>query len=272
MIASRNVRRSLIMLGVVLSVVAFGLSGCFSISSAISGAMAHQPAADSGSSAAQPAAPADQPTQATPGSAATYQYQFNAFYGAMWNLGWFGYKDGNYQPGQGTIWEITSSSKGSKAPTTFERAYLKLNNDKSQWWRLRIKGSKEKEEIVYEILFGSDTVAQKVRYKDQGSGQIGEFVPDQSGSQPGALSQPTRDQMAKSLVGTETVQVRAGSFTADHYAYTDPKSGYKADSWISKKVPGSMVKFVGTNPQNNATSNGELVRIETGVSTVLESF
>ena len=274
MIQPRNIRRSLLMLVVVLSVVGFALSGCFSLSSAISGAMANQTAANPGSSTAQPADSTStaQAQQPSPASGMAYQYQFNAFYGAMWSFGWFGYKDGNYQPGQGTIWEITSSSRGSKGPTTFERAFLKLNTDKTQWWRLKIKGSKEKDEIVYEMLVGADTVVQKVRYKDPGSGQIGEFVPDQSSSQPGAASQPTRDQMANSLVGTETVQVRAGSFTADHYSYTDPKSGYKGDSWISKTVPGSMVKFVGANPKNNATTSGELVQIETGVVTVLASF
>jgi hypothetical protein len=271
MIASRNVHRPVLMLAVTVLVVAFALTGCFSLSSAISGAMANQATAGSTSNATQPADPpaASQAPQASPSMGAAYQYQFNAFYGAMWTLGWFGYKDANYQPGQGTIWEISSSSKGSKGPTTFERAFLKLNKDKSQWWRLRIKGSKEKEEIVYELLVGADTLVQKVRYKDPDSGQVGEFVPDQSTP---ASSQPTREQMANSLIGTETVTVRAGSFTADHYAYTDPKSGYKGESWISKKVPGYMVKFVGTNPKNNATSNGELVQIETGMSTVLASF
>ena len=170
------------MLAVTMLVVAFALTGCFSLSSAISGAMANQATAGSTPNATQPADPpaASQARRHPRRMGAAYQYQFNAFYGAMWTLGWFGYKDANYQPGQGTIWEITSSSKGSKGPTTFERAFLKLNKDKSQWWRLRIKGSKEKEEIVYELLVGADTLVQKVRYKDPDSGQVGEFVPDQS--------------------------------------------------------------------------------------------
>jgi hypothetical protein len=64
----------------------------------------------------------------------------------------------------------------------------------------------------------------------------------------------------------------AGTFTADHYAYTDPQSGYNGDSWISKKVPGYMVKFTGTSAKNNATSSGELAQIENGVTTVLGSY
>ena len=83
----------------------------------------------------------------------------------MWNFGWFGYKDANDQPGQGTVWQITSS-RSSKGPTMFERAFLKTNADATQWWRLKITG--EKNEIVYEFLVGTDGKVQKVRYLDPG--------------------------------------------------------------------------------------------------------
>ncbi len=274
----RAATRRLVILAAFGIAVALTLTGCFSMGSAISGAVADNasqssaPAQPAQTPSSQPASsqPAEQSQQPPAGAAMAYQYQFNSFYAMMWNFGWFGYKDANYQPGQGTIWQITSS-RNSKGPTMFERAFLKSNKDKTQWWRLKI--SAKKDEIVYEFLVGADAVVQKVRYKDPGSGQIGEFVPDQSGSQQqGAPSQPTRDQLANSLVGTEDVQVKAGTFTADHYSYTDPQSGYKGESWISKKVPGYMVKFTGTSPKNNATSSGELVQIESGVTTALGSF
>jgi len=213
---------------------------------------------------------AQQSQQPAAGATIAYQYQFNAFYGAMWNFGWFGYTDANYQPGQGTVWQITSS-RDSKGSTTFERAFLKVNADATQWWRLKISGSGAKEEVVYEFLVGTDMKVLKVRYKDPDSGQIGEFIPDQSGQQS-SPSQPTRQQLANYLVGTESIQVKAGTFTADHYSYTDPQTGYKGDSWISKTVPGYMLKFTGTNPKNNATSNGELAQIESGVTTTLGSY
>jgi len=266
--------RRIVILTVVAMMIAFGLSGCFSFPT---GAVVSGVAGQNQTPAAQQA-PADSTAQQQPqqapqgqqpsGAAFAYQYQFNAFYGAMWNFGWFGYKDANYQPGQGTIWQITSSRNNKT--TLFERAYLKANADQSQWWRLKITSGKD--EIIYEFLVGTDTKVQKVRYKDPGSGQVQEFIPDNSGQQQGTYSQPTRNQLANSLVGTETVQVKAGTFTADHYAYTDPQSGYKGDSWISKKVPGYMVKFNGISPKNNVTSSGELVQIESGVATVLGSY
>jgi hypothetical protein len=66
--------------------------------------------------------------------------------------------------------------------------------------------------------------------------------------------------------------VKAGTFAADHYRYTDPKSKYTGDSWIAKTVPGLMVKFIGKNEKNENTASGELVQIENGVTTVLGSF
>ncbi|HYW84291.1 MAG TPA: hypothetical protein VFB30_13600, partial [Spirochaetia bacterium] len=213
---AQGASRRLVSLAAGIAGCALVLSGCSSMGSAISSAVSGQSATTqsstaSGSSQTQTSQPSQQSQQPPAGAAVAYQYQFNTFYAVMWNFGWFGYKDANYKPGEGTVWQITSS-RNSKGPTMFERAFLKANSDKSQWWRLKITGGKD--EIVYEFLVGADTVVQKVRYKDPGSGKIGEFVPSQSGSQPqGMPSQPTRDQLAHSLVGTESVQVKAGTFT-----------------------------------------------------------
>lgn len=271
MFLRKNTARSLVLLAAVAATGAL-LAGCVSIGD-VANAMGNknQPAPEKQQ---QPQAQ-QQEQQAQPkssGATFAYKMQFGAFYGAMWNFGWFGYKDANYKPGQGTVWQITSS-RGSKGPTNFERAYLKLNPDKSQWWRLKFQGGNKKDEVIYEFLVGADTQVQKVRFKDPDSGQVQEFVPDQSSpQQANAPAQPTREQLANSLIGSESVTVQAGTFTADHYRYTDPKYGYTGDSWITKTVPGLMVKFTGKNQKNEASGSGELVQIENGVTTVLGSF
>jgi hypothetical protein len=206
-------------------------------------------------------------------TAMAYQVQFDALYAAIWNFGWFGYKDANYSPGQGTVWQMSGTAAGSKEPVTFERAFLRLNGDQTQWWRLTLRGGKAQGgEMVYEFLVGADTEVRKVRYKDPESGAIGEFVPGKSQQPAAAPSQPTREQMQSAFVGQETVKVRAGTFTADHYRYDDPKSGTKGETWISKTVPGYMVKFLGTDAKDGSTSSGELIEIERGVTTALGSF
>ncbi len=254
------------------------LAGCMSldVGSAIGKQMAPKPADNQTAQAQQPAAqqpaaqqPAPQQSQGG-GAAMAYQYQFGAFYSGFWNMGWFGYKDASYKAGQGTIWKfVTTNDK----PVTFERALLKVNADGTQWWRFKIDTGKAKETILYEFLVGTDGTATKVRYKDPDSGAIQEFVPSQNQQQqPAGTQMPTREEFAKYKVDTQTVTVQAGSFSTDHYLYTDPQSSGTAESWVSMTVPGYMVKSIYTNKKNNRTSTGELIQIENGVTTALASF
>ena len=217
--------------------------------------------------------PAQDQGKAPAATAQVYQYQFNAFYTGFWNMGWFGYKDANYKPGQGTVWTFTSTGGGSKEPVTFERALLKVVPGNSQWWRFKMTSGKTN--IVYEFLVRPDTVVTKVRYQDVESGAIGEFVPRQDQmKQPGMASTApkSRAEMAKYYTGKQNVQVGAGSFTADHYLYNDESSNGTAESWVNEKVPGYMVKSIYASKKNNQTSTGELTRIESGVTTTLNSY
>ena len=256
-----------------LALVALLLAGCSTLNNLTSavGGGSSQNAAQSKQADKQPGSDQGQTqAQAPAGSALVYQYQFGAFYTGFWSMGWFGYKDANYAPGQGTIWKFTNTGK-SKEPVTFERALLKVVPGNSQWWRFKMTSGKST--IVYEFLVGPDTVVTKVRYQDTGSGEIGEFVPSQDQMKPQPSTAPkTRAEMAKYLVGRESVQVAAGSFMADHYLYTDDTSSGTAESWVNEKVPGYMVKSIYTSTKNNQTSAGELTQIESGVTTSLNSY
>ena len=246
------------------------ISGCSSMQSAITSALVKQPEPAPAPAPQQPAqTPAPGPKTASPGAAMAYQYQFSAFYGGMWNMGWFGYGDANYKVGQGTVWTFSGSK--AKDSFSFERALLKINSDKSQWWRFKMDSGKDT--ILYEFLVGADTVVQKVRYQDP-DGNIGEFIPDKGQQQqPAASDAPkTRAEMAKYQVDKQRVQVKAGSFMTDHYLYTDEKGRGTAESWVSEKVPGNLVKSLYTSKKDNKTSTGELVQIETGVTTTLSSY
>lgn len=259
------------------------MAGCWSMRGAFNAAMgkpatpsaqpAPQPAVAQAPAAQAQAAPAPAQTQAGGSPSVAYQYQFNGFYTGMWSMGWFGFGDANYAPGQGTVWSFIGSGGNSSKPLTFERALLKINADSSQWWRFRL--DTDKHSIVYEFLIGPDSVIQKVRYKDPDNGAIGEFVPGQSPQQP-SQGQPgmpkSRAEMASYLTGSQPVSVKGGSFTADHYLYSDPYGSGTAEMWISEKVPGYMIKTIFTSKKDNKTATGELVQIESGLTTELSSF
>ena len=254
-----------------LSVAAAGalfLAGCmsFDVSSAIGKQVAPAPAQQN-----EPAPAAPEPKQSG-GGAMAYQYQFGAFYSGFWGMGAFGgYKDNSYKPGQGTVWTFTGADRKSSEPMTLERALLKVNADSSQWWRFKMDTGKDT--ILYEFLVGADGVVKKVRYKDPDTGSVEEFIPSQDRQQPAAGPMPkSREEMAKYKVDRQTVKVMAGSFDTDHYVYTDEKERGSAESWVSTKVPGGMVKSVYTSKKDKKATTGELIQIESGVTTILGSF
>jgi hypothetical protein len=248
------------------------LAGCFSfdVGSAISRQIAPKPEPPAQSAPQNDQAAAQQPKPRGGGSAAVYQYQFSALYGGFWNMGWFGYNDVNYTPGQGTRWVFTDSRK-AKETMTLERALLKVNADSSQWWRFTYESGEDS--ILYEFLVAPDSTVKKVRFKDPDTGTVEEFVPSQDQQQPAAGPAPkSREEIAKYKVDKQKVTVKAGTFDTDHYRYTDETQKGTAENWISSAVPGYMVKTVYTSEGNKQTVTGELVQIETGITTVLGSF
>jgi len=249
------------------------LAGCMSldIAGAVGKSVAPKPAPEQQNEPAPAQDTQQQQKQSGGGGAAmAYQYQFGAFYSGFWSMGWFGYKEGTYKPGQGTVWKFTG--RKSSEDTTFERALLKANANGSQWWRFRIDSGKNT--ILYEFLVAPDSTVTKVRYKDPDSGTVGEFVPSQDRQQPSmAPSGPrSREELAKYKVDRQTVKVQAGSFATDHYLYTAETDKGTAEMWLSATVPGGMVKSIYMAKKDNQSSTMELIQIESGVTTILSSF
>jgi hypothetical protein len=274
---TKGAGKSALAIALALSAVIL-VAGCSSMQSAITNALVKQPEPTPAPAPQEQAqAPAPAPKTASPGAAMAYQYQFNAFYGGMWNMGMFGFGDVNYKVGQGTVWTFTNTDAKGKAKdkdsVNMERALLKINADKSQWWRFKIETGKEKDTLLYEFLVGADTVVQKVRYQDP-EGNIGEFIPDKGQQQPQAAPDGPRSraEMAKYMVDKQKIQVKAGSFMTDHYLYEDVKGRGTSESWMSDKVPGYLVKSTWTSKKDNKSSSGELVQIESGVTTTLSSY
>ncbi len=260
-----------------MAVLALAMAGCSSLGGVVEAAMGKpapsnaQAAPDqgAGNGGSAQAAPSRSASSGSP--AVAYQYQFNSFYGGMWSMGWFGYGESNYKQGQGTVWNFAGTARPGEQ-LSLERALLKVNGDKSQWWRFRLDTGKDK--VLFEFLVGADGTVQKVRYQDPDTKTVGEFVPaqgQQQGQSPSGMPR-TRAEMASYLVGKQDIQVKGGSFTADHYLYQDPKASGKSEIWVSDKAPGYMVKMVFTSAKDGKTSSGELVQVESNVGTSLSSY
>jgi hypothetical protein len=245
--------------GVVLSLT---LAGCSTLTGAFSAVIGVRSSQSNDSER-----PKDPPAR----KSTAYQYEFNTFYGSMWNMGWLGYRESSYKVGQGTIWRFTSKQNSSDDAVTFERALLRINPDSSQWWRFKLDTGKKS--TLYEFLVSADGIVLKVRFKDPDSGKIEEFTPGSGGPPAGPSDAPKRQSdLAKYHVDRQTVKVQAGSYSADHYRYSDERGSGTTETWVSQSVPGSILRSVYTQSKDKQTSTVELIKIEIGVTTALGSF
>ncbi len=267
-------------IGLIL-VVAFALAGAITgcstlsralsfltpdLSSSSSGTSADTQTAEGGAQGGEATASADnsQKSRSMVPGFSPYQMQFYSVLAISAPFGGYGSSGRAYKPGEGTVWEL--SDKNRKEATTVEHALLKENSDGSQWWRLELTSGKET--LLYEFLRLQDEKIAKVRYRDPDTKDVMEFVPDQAQSAPSAqASAPPQGEMSHDR---QSVKVRAGTFMTDHAIYVDSQQGYRSEIWTSDTVPGGMVKFL--TQHSGDLAQGELVKIEQGMTTVLQSF
>lgn len=262
---------------IVTFAIAGAISGCSTLSRALSFLTPDVSSSSSGTSTGTQAAGGEaQGGEATTSAESSqrsrgmapgftpYQMQFYSVLAISAPFGGYGSAGRAYKPGEGTVWEL--SNKNGKEVTTVEHALLKVNSDGSQWWRLELTSGKET--LLYEFLRLPDETISKVRYRDPDTKAVMEFVPDQAQSAPSA--QAGTAPQGDATHDRQSLTVRAGTFMTDHASYADSNQGYRSEIWTSDTVPGGMVKF--RTEHSGDRAQGELVKIEQGVTTLLQSY
>ena len=128
-----------------------------------------------------------------------------------------------------------------------------------KWVELRMTGNKKDGDMVTQMLVPGSAAEL---------GDVQEVVM-KPGDKPamkidGPMLGMIREQMKKqsfltdlckdvTLVGGETVTVPAGKFKSQHFR----SAKYGSDSWVSSKVPFSMIKTVGTDHELTLVRHGE---------------
>jgi hypothetical protein len=149
----------------------------------------------------------------------------------------------DYAVGEWTRWRLTESD--SEQPEELERALLHRQDDGMEWWRVKyISATDEgRDSMVVEALFDPETGEfARMRGRMPGEEEAHE-MPVEEGTY--GYTEPTRLTEASvegATVGTETVRVPAGSYTADHVRYGGMGGG-TYEWWLVDDVPGGMVKY-----------------------------
>ncbi len=198
-----------------------------------------------------------------------YLAQFYSIYWYSFYPGGFYFDDTNYEVGQGTEWKLTSNGDNDELIIT--KALLKINDDTSRWWK--IKYGNRSDEIIYEFLIDKDYNLLKLRFTDEDSGEVREYLatPEElepySTSDMRKISESDYKEWDKGIV---TLKTDAGSFETNHLLFTESAADYSYEWWISDRVPGKMVKFMWKSGGESMT--GELIKISNGNKTELNSF
>jgi hypothetical protein len=240
-------------LGIVL---ALAMTGCGSVLSNAIDAAASRTGAGIGNAvgnrigaAAGNALAARMPAMWTPDMTPIYMnYLFTmAFHSGSYELA-----GTDYEVGEWTRWRMVDSESEGQ-PVELERAFLNRTDDGREWWRVKYVSATEegRDSITVEALLDPETGEfRRMRGKMPGEAEAKEMPVEEGMYSYQRPVQLTKESMEGAIVGTESVRVPAGSYTADHLRYG---SGYGTyDWWFNEAVPGGLVKYSRTFEQAEA--------------------
>lgn len=206
--------------------------------------------------AAGAAVSARMPAVWTPDLTQVYaSYMFAIAFGA----GSYNVEPKEYQPGEFTRWKIANQqTEGSDA--WLERAFLTKTSDGKEWWRIKyIVNSKEgnttkSDTINFEGLFAADGSAMlRLRAKMPNEKEAKEMPVTENTYGYSKPINLTPESIQGATVGTETVSVPSGTFSARHVRYGGMGGG-TLDWWLSNSVPGGLVKYSVTAAEESQSS------------------
>lgn len=181
------------------------------------------------------------PDMWTPDMSAMY---VNYMLATAFHSGSYTFAGAEYEPGEWTRWRMVSSEDEGRPPE-MERAFLARTADGGEWWRVKyvVDDGESVDSMVVEVLFDrASGDVRRMRGKMPGEAEAKE-MPVESGMyvyvEPTEL---TEESVQGATVGTEQVQVPAGTFQARHVRYGG-MSGATLDWWLSDEVPGDLVRY-----------------------------
>lgn len=162
-----------------------------------------------------------------------------AFYSGGYDVGETPFKPGEWTRSQ---LEGRGTSEAGKKPSTIERAFLYVDKEKNEVWRVKFVDGETNDTITLEAKFSPDRgklLRMRAKYpKDAEANEVP--VDDQTYYVP--PRKLTKESLKGATVGTESITVPAGTFTATHYKFGSP-GGVTQEFWNAPGVPGGTVQY-----------------------------
>lgn len=200
-------------------------------------------------------------------------YAMGLFAAYFW-AGGFWLAQQPYQPGEWTMWQHTViEAKESKVeqPLKVEKAFLRRNEDGSEWWRIKAFGKEAEDIIVLEALFAADH-SQIVRLL----ARIGQDPVSQVEFAEGENAVPSPNTMTDEWINSHLageVQLATGTLqvSARHIRFTTADGSGEANFYLAPGVPGGLVKYEFTGADGSRYTVA-MVGHGTGATTELGAY
>jgi hypothetical protein len=184
-----------------------------------------------------------------------------------------------YEKGVGTL--LVSKTEDGEIYSTLERALVEVNPDGSKWWQ--VKQTVRDESIFYEVMISETGIPLVIRYIHPETGKIHETTLPTSEIFKTALKNPEESKLTErvqkrlkeefdrewdatfddpELIEQRDVDTSVGKIRAFHFRdESSTKTGIKIDYWLSRDLPGNIMKLTYRGPENNILYEVELVKL-----------
>lgn len=199
-------------------------------------------------------------------------------------LGGYGFAPDTFEEGQGATWRVESEDREQVSSFTAERALLKRNEDGSTWWFLKFDAD-DTDPLMFEVLYTANLEAREMYVRDPDTREVrhhifthdvdevaeaeeGDESLEEFGYQTNYFHAESWDQYRQDR---ETITTRAGTFDTDLLFVStsdiEEYEGYDEDDtydveyrwWVSRDVPGELVRFEYRDLESEGTLRGELI-------------
>ncbi len=196
-------------------------------------------------------------------------------------LGGYGFAPDTFEEGQGATWRVESVDRDEVSSFNAERALLKRNEDGSTWWFLKFDAD-DTEPLMFEVLYSANLEAREMYVRDPETREVrhhkfsydadevaeteeGEESLEEFGYQTNYFYAESWDQYRQDR---ETITTGAGTFDTDLLFVStremeeyDDEETYDVEYrwWVSRDVPGELVRFEYRDLESEGTLRGELI-------------
>jgi hypothetical protein len=184
-----------------------------------------------------------------------------------------------YEKGVGTV--LISKTEDGEIYSTLERALVDINPDGSKWWQ--VKHTIRDDSIFYEVLISKPGIPLVIRYIHPETGRTHETTLPALENFKTALKDPDESKLLEriqkrveeefnrewdstfinpELIEKRNVDTSLGKIKAFHFRDRSIlENGIKIDYWISKELPGNIMKLIYKGPEKAILYQVELAKL-----------